>query len=1022
VTSVEPIRIRPRGRFRRLTALVGRGELLKKAEQQISSWLKQSYDPATYDITTGAAQVKGRNRLLVIGGAAAVGKSRFAYELVERMKAESPINTAYAHCVENASLSAFAAEVAGVAGLTEGNLQVRWEELCSHAASAISEAYAERQRKHLPLLALLLDCEEVDTAGIRQADTASFLLGVKLALRACCELIAHHTGQPVVLVIEDLQWMGNLREVIADLLENACLPQPLIGIGTARPEFAATDEELAELTGIGESGLSAGLRPFSVMVLPPLERTEGGRLVQKLLPGIKLPGQVERELAQKAEGLPYYYEEFARLLLRRGLVVEREGRFVVKEGVSEVELPKDIRALLLDRLNGLEPELRELTGRAAVIGRSFSRKRLQKVQEKLGAGTAERLESGLANLAEQQVLGGEPGDQYFFEHVMSRNAAYDSVPNPDRQLLHGVMSDVLGEMLVPGTASEWDILPELTKHLEAEGRQKEAHEKCCELLTLMAATGRYEQWEYWAEKARYAWEHARSTAPALPEKSASILRATGLRHGNQGRYQEAQELYHESLQVSREIGDRRGIAKALNNMGMVAWGQGSYEKEEKLFRESLETNREIGDRRGTAASLDNLGNVAFRQRRYESAEKLHRESFKIYREIGNRKGIAGSLHNLGNVAEHQGRYEEAEELTREALEINQEIGNRSWISNNLNNLGTIAKRMGRHEEAEKLYQEALRLRHEIGDRHGIAEALNNLGREAHERGHFDKATELYRQGLQIFREVGDRYGIALALSNLGEVARNQGSYEKAEKLFHEYSQISRQIGDREAIAQSLSYLGAVANCQGRYEEAEKLHEDSLAMRREIHYPFGIAESLGCLGDAAYGQGRYEEALKFHQESLRIWREIGFHAKICESLTKLGAVSMKLGRVVEARKHLEEALRISSEVGAPPMIIEQLITTGYFLGQTNRLKESAILLAGAEYHAERIGSSLAPTEQCEFDQAMKKLEKEFPIEELEELKAQAEKMSLEELTEFALKALESLTPEELSGIERDSENW
>ena len=60
-----------------------------------------------------------------------------------------------------------------------------------------------------------------------------------------------------MLVIEDLQWMGSLREIIADLLKNACLPQPLVAIGTARPEFAATDEELAQLTGIDESGLSA---------------------------------------------------------------------------------------------------------------------------------------------------------------------------------------------------------------------------------------------------------------------------------------------------------------------------------------------------------------------------------------------------------------------------------------------------------------------------------------------------------------------------------------------------------------------------------------------------------------------------------------------------------------------------------------------------------------------------------------------------------------------------------------------
>ncbi len=861
MTRAEPSRVRPRGRFRRLTALVGRGELLKKAEQQINSWLRQSYDPATFDITTGAAQINGRNRLLVVGGAAAVGKSRFAYELVERMKAQSTINIAYAHCVENGSLSAFAAEVAGVAGLTKGNLPARWEELCSHAAQPVSAQYAERQRKHLPLLALLLDCEEVDTAGIRQADTASFLLGVKLALRACCELVAHFTSQPVMLVIEDLQWMGSLREVITDLLANACLPQPLIAIGTARPEFAATDEELAELTGIGEAGLSAGLRPFSVMELPPLERTEGGRLVQKLLPGIKLPGQVERELAEKADGLPYYYEEFARLLVRHGLVVEREGSFEVKEGVSEVELPEDIRALILDRLNGLEPELRELTGRAAVIGRSFSRKRLQEIEKRLGVGTAERLETGLADLAEQQVLGGEPGDQYFFEHVMSRDAAYNSVPNPDRLLLHGVMSDVLSEMLVPGTASEWDILPELAKHLESAGNHREAHEKCCKLLGLMAKTGRIDQWKYWEEKARHAWEHARSTALALPEKSPYSLQAIGTRRLHQGRYKEAEKLLKESLAIHREIGDHRGVGLCLNNLGVVAE----------------------------------------QQRRNEEAAKYHHESLEIYREIGDRKGTAGNLHNLGNVTFNQGRYEDGEKLYREALEINREIGNRLWIAYNLNSLGGLAHAQGRYEEGKKLYEESLAILREIGDRCGIAASLNSLGAVACCERRYNEGEKLCREALEIRREIGDRRGIASSLNNLAEVGIN------------------------------LEHLGKACKC------------------------------------------------------------------------------------------LVEALRIVGEIGSPNIAIEKLTTTGYFLSKTNRLNESALLLAGAEHHAKQIGHKLALMEQTMLDERLEKLSEGLPVEELAEAKARAEIMSLEELVEFALKALESLSPEELSGAERDSGN-
>jgi hypothetical protein len=53
-----------------------------------------------------------------------------------------------------------------------------------------------------------------------------------------------------------------------------------------------------------------------------------------------------------------------------------------------------------------------------------------------------------------------------------------------------------------------------------------------------------------------------------------------------------------------------------------------------LQRESLAIKREIGDRKGEASSLHNLGNIADARGDLAEAEKLWRESVRIEREIG----------------------------------------------------------------------------------------------------------------------------------------------------------------------------------------------------------------------------------------------------------------------------------------------------------------------------------------------------------------------------------------------------
>jgi predicted ATPase len=148
-----------------------------------------------------------------------------------------------------------------------------------------------------------------------------------------------------------------------------------------------------------------------VLTLDPLSSGAGSDLLTALLPGLELPADVSAELHEKASGLPYYYEEFARMLIRRGIVEQQDnGRYVLVQELTELALPEDIQALLLGRLDMLPQELKELTMRASVLGRSFDRDLLVQVHELLDFQASTQLDDQLEALVAERVLVRDAGE------------------------------------------------------------------------------------------------------------------------------------------------------------------------------------------------------------------------------------------------------------------------------------------------------------------------------------------------------------------------------------------------------------------------------------------------------------------------------------------------------------------------------------------------------------------------------------------------------------------------------------
>jgi adenylate cyclase len=814
-----------RGAFARLTPLVGRKEILSAAMQRVQSWLATSYPPDTWDIARVGAPPPGRNRLLILRGVAAVGKSRLAYEIVQALYAElsqSPaagpgLANATAHCSESASIRSFVGELAQVAGLTAQNLPGRWAELCGMAERAVSADYALRQRRHLEALAHVLDCPAVDTAAMAQSDRASFLTSCVLALRACCELAALEgiggagdspatawdakrvacPAKPVILVIEDLQWLGGLGEVLHGLLSGACLPQPLVVIGTARPEYEPADAEGAASAPV-------------VLEVQSLDAHAGHQLVQAMLPGLELPAALESELHEKAAGLPYYYEEFCRMLLRRGIIkpaavaayaqVAADSppapplAYAIDADVTALDIPENINTLVLGRLDQLAPPLKALAQRASVLGRAFDCELLLEIEEALGYDAA-RLDEALGKLVDEKVFvqgwGEEPAvagaitGTFFYAHRLTRDVAYDSLLKRNRRVLHGLAAKAFQRRYRPGAADEWSLLPAMIEHYAAAEMHPDAHALACELLMLMARTGQHQRWEDWESAARNSWDMLRSWGAVSAQASPALLRAQAVRAWRHGELSHALELYQQALSTSRVMGDAIEESKALGGSGVVLRSLGQMEQAVDHYQRAREMMHELGLRADEARMLINLGNVAQSQGRHDAARGYFEHALAVSRELGYMRLECSALSALGVLYEGQASAERAMECYTQALDLARRVGDRVSESGALMNLGSLHCSLGECYVAENCYQQALTIDREIGNCSGEGHDLYNLADLHLGRNDLPAAEGLLRAALRCFDTAESSSGRAMALVDLGEVLRRLGRLAEAGQVLDE---------------------------------------------------------------------------------------------------------------------------------------------------------------------------------------------------------------------------------------------
>ncbi|HWW76494.1 MAG TPA: tetratricopeptide repeat protein, partial [Pyrinomonadaceae bacterium] len=240
---------------------------------------------------------------------------------------------------------------------------------------------------------------------------------------------------------------------------------------------------------------------------------------------------------------------------------------------------------------------------------------------------------------------------------------------------------------------------------------------------------------------------------------ADCLKSLGMAYHMLGLFEQAEEFKGMSLDIFRELGDRRYVGNLLNSLGETARLRGDFRAAFGRYSEALQIAREIGNRNGEILYLSNLGAARIGLGEYAAAESDLRQTI----EMATAAGYVGLSENYRFLAEallRQGRHEEAREAALRALELGREIENHEHIAEAWRVLGQAASLSkssvevdGAERDAAGCFAESLSVFSRIQMESERARTLRDWARHELARGDASRGRQLWAEARDSFRRL-----------------------------------------------------------------------------------------------------------------------------------------------------------------------------------------------------------------------------------------------------------------------------
>ena len=250
------------------------------------------------------------------------------------------------------------------------------------------------------------------------------------------------SDQPVVIVLDDLQWADRGSLQLLNHMVSFELPMRVLVLATYRDSELSHASALVEALGalrrqIGVSRIElTGLDDSGVVTL--MEAASGQTLDDA---EVGLAHAIYRE----TDGNPFFVIEVLRHLTETGAIVQDDtGRWVRSERLQEGSLPDGVREVIGARVVRLGKRAEEILSVAAVIGRDFDLDLVVRAARATDDEVLETLDAAAAAALVREL--DEPPGSYSFAHALIQRTLYEDLGPTRRARRHRRVAEALEDL------------------------------------------------------------------------------------------------------------------------------------------------------------------------------------------------------------------------------------------------------------------------------------------------------------------------------------------------------------------------------------------------------------------------------------------------------------------------------------------------------------------------------------------------------------------------------------------------
>lgn len=830
---------------------VGRDEKLA----QLRRWLRES--------TTGQGRVVG------IVGAAGVGKTCLVQSFRDEMEGQNH-RWISAYCYSYAQTESYALLAQLIRGLArfashddEATQRRKLEQLVLEAIPG--QPTEALLNEGLALLGRVIGLSFPATS----LDNLDPPLQQKKLVRVFeAVLRSQATSQPIVLVLDDLQWVDQASLNVLNQIVKSVRRMPLLLLALYRP---------AEWSHNWGNDIH-----YRNLPLDDLSEEAQRALLAHLLGMAVPPEKLAQAILKQTGGNPFFIKEYVWLLQENGFLVRSGDLWLQARDITEIPLLNRVERLIQARLDRLAGSSRKVIQTAAVIGEKFEDELLVAVPKKVAR---EQLDHDLGELTKQSLIyeaGGWPLLFYTFSHGLIHETIYRLLPERFRRTLHRLVAQALSQLY----HNQEQIVYRLAHHYYYSNDLFNSIDYC-----LQAAK---EDVDKWANQGALDWyARALEKIDSFEEEPPTESEQTDLTPAQILAWQV------EALENQAEV---------QVTIGQTDQAIAGYEQTLVLVADSnaFPVTRRADLYRKLAIALQNKG-------QFDVAKAKLNKGLELLDGLSCLE--AGRIHvYIGLLHYRRGLLSAGLTSCEQGIAIIEKTESIRDLGQAHNLQGILYRNMGESQKALATYKRSIALYEQAEYLPGQERAYGNLGCACQDMGHWNEALQYFQKSQELSNKTGEEWRRTAAAINLGEIYRALGELDKAIAAYKQAEQIGGQFGFKELLGLAMMNLGISYLKKGAIAEARTYLEESLDQFQRIEANVHLPENLRYLAELQVLSGQTTSALQLAQKAVDLVLERGLEQG--QALRTLGQAHRELGQLKEADRYLGESLTILEERNSP----------------------------------------------------------------------------------------------------------